>query len=179
MGEGKEGDELYSQRQVPHGFSRGLVNCSAHERGCCRPGLDQPQPGQMYGIQSMQPSGSDSGSAKERTKGCEASPLLYNFWVNQPDGVRGRAQEMCRPLSSARPTLPTRHQPCGGVSEPSHQKGSPQGVSAMQAALPPRSSSQGPPRRRRVKRKLSCALFPFTHSEESIHLPQELCSTMA
>ena len=26
----------------------------------------------------------DIGSVKERTNGCEASPLLYNAWVNQP-----------------------------------------------------------------------------------------------
>jgi hypothetical protein len=40
---------------------------------------DQPQPGHIVRIQSCEPSGYDIGSVQERSKGCVASLLLYNF----------------------------------------------------------------------------------------------------
>jgi hypothetical protein len=43
----------------------------------------QTQPGQTCWIESTRPSGSDIGNVKERTSACEASVLLYNFWVKQ------------------------------------------------------------------------------------------------
>jgi hypothetical protein len=44
---------------------------------------EQTQPGQTCWIESTRLSGSDIGKVKERTSACEASVLLYNFWVKQ------------------------------------------------------------------------------------------------
>jgi hypothetical protein len=48
----------------------------------------QTQPGQTCWIESTRPSGYDIGSVQERTRGSEASPLLYNLSVKHLYGAK-------------------------------------------------------------------------------------------
>jgi hypothetical protein len=66
------------QRQVLLAFSKVVYLLLVLEQADTFTSLTSPS-------QEGQPSsGYDIGSVKERTNGCEASPLLYNSWVNQP-----------------------------------------------------------------------------------------------
>jgi hypothetical protein len=68
----------------------GSVMDPRRECGACRSPREstsrkheQTQPEQTCWIQSTRLSGSDIGKVQERTSACEASVLLYNFWVKQ------------------------------------------------------------------------------------------------